>query len=599
MAEKQLGVAPSNSADAATKAYVDSGIASIANKTLDNTNSLTVKDNNFILQDDGDATKQLQFQLSGITTGTTRTLTVPNANTTIVGTDATQTLTNKTIQSMSAGSTTITSVSNPSNQQDAANKDYVDTVGGFQSIATAAGTTTLTVSSPMTTQFTGTTTQTVVLPNATTLSVGRKFVISNQSTGSVQVNANGGGALQTMFSTSQATLTLTNNGTSAGTWDIVYLTTGGSTGVSATAYVSTQENTTSTSYTDLTTITDTVTVTIGSSGMALVTIYTYMAGSNIGTICYMSFAASGANTVTASDSNAIAYSTSANSAQGSSNTILLTGLSAGSTTFKAKYKVSSGSTATYQNRRITVVPINNTNLWAGQTQNLQGSYASLPAAGAAGRIYYANDIGLTLLDNGSTWDRIGVNSLNRLTVPPSSGWTTINGPSATFSTDLDGRKVTLTANARSWAIEYRTPAATSNYTVTAWFYIAYKPGANQLFSGLILRDSSSGALINFGPGSAGSATINVMQWSSATAWSSTPAGITTSTVPGPFPSWYRVRDDGTNRYYECSHNGVDWWQVYSHARGSFITDANLQIGWGIDNEANTALTVRMRSFKES
>lgn len=410
MARKQLGVAPSNSADAATKAYVDSGIASIANKTLDNTNSLTVKDNNFILQDDGDATKQLQFQLSGITTGTTRTLTVPNANTTIVGTDATQTLTNKTIQSMSAGSTTITSVSNPSNQQDAANKDYVDTVGGFQSIATAAGTTTLTVSSPMTTQFTGTTTQTVVLPNATTLSVGRKFVISNQSTGSVQVNANGGGALQTMFSTSQATLTLTNNGTSAGTWDIVYLTTGGSTGVSATAYVSTQENTTSTSYTDLTTITDTVTVTIGSSGMALVTIYTYMAGSNIGTICYMSFAASGANTVTASDSNAIAYSTSANSAQGSSNTILLTGLSAGSTTFKAKYKVSSGSTATYQNRRITVVPINNTNLWAGQTQNLQGSYASLPAAGAAGRIYYANDIGLTLLDNGSTWDRIGVNS---------------------------------------------------------------------------------------------------------------------------------------------------------------------------------------------
>lgn len=186
-----------------------------------------------------------------------------------------------------------------------------------------------------------------------------------------------------------------------------------------------------------------------------------------------------------------------------------------------------------------------------------------------------------------------------MTVPPSSGWTTINGPSATFSTDLDGRKVTLTANARSWAIEYRTPAATSNYTVTAWFDIAYKPGANQLFSGLILRDSSSGALINFGPGSAGSATINVMQWSSATAWSSTPAGITTSTVPGPFPSWYRVRDDGTNRYYECSHNGVDWWQVYSHARGSFITDANLQIGWGIDNEANTALTVRMRSFKES
>lgn len=44
-----------------------------------------------------DPTKIVQFSLSGITTGTTRTLTVPNANLTIVGTDTAQTLTNKTI----------------------------------------------------------------------------------------------------------------------------------------------------------------------------------------------------------------------------------------------------------------------------------------------------------------------------------------------------------------------------------------------------------------------------------------------------------------------------------------------------------------------
>lgn len=69
----------------------------ISNKTIDNTNTVTLKDTLFTLQDDGDVTKQLQFQLSGITTGTTRTLTIPNASTTIVGTDATQTLTNKTI----------------------------------------------------------------------------------------------------------------------------------------------------------------------------------------------------------------------------------------------------------------------------------------------------------------------------------------------------------------------------------------------------------------------------------------------------------------------------------------------------------------------
>jgi hypothetical protein len=40
-------------------------------------------DANFLLYDNGDSTKNLQFQLSGITTGTTRTLTAPDASGTI------------------------------------------------------------------------------------------------------------------------------------------------------------------------------------------------------------------------------------------------------------------------------------------------------------------------------------------------------------------------------------------------------------------------------------------------------------------------------------------------------------------------------------
>ena len=40
-------------------------------------------DANFLLYDNADSTKNLQFQLSGITTGTTRTLTVPDASGTI------------------------------------------------------------------------------------------------------------------------------------------------------------------------------------------------------------------------------------------------------------------------------------------------------------------------------------------------------------------------------------------------------------------------------------------------------------------------------------------------------------------------------------
>lgn len=72
-------------------------VQTLQNKVLDNTNTVTLKDTLFTLQDDGDATKQVQFQLNLLSTGTTRTVTVPDFSLTLVGTTNAQTLTNKTI----------------------------------------------------------------------------------------------------------------------------------------------------------------------------------------------------------------------------------------------------------------------------------------------------------------------------------------------------------------------------------------------------------------------------------------------------------------------------------------------------------------------
>lgn len=54
-------------------------------------------DSLFRIAGSADSTKLVAFEVDGLTTGTTRTLTVPDANLTLVGTTTTQTLTNKTL----------------------------------------------------------------------------------------------------------------------------------------------------------------------------------------------------------------------------------------------------------------------------------------------------------------------------------------------------------------------------------------------------------------------------------------------------------------------------------------------------------------------
>jgi hypothetical protein len=139
-------------------------------------------------------------------------------------------------------------------------------------IVTAGATTTLTVASTKSQQFTGSTTQTVVLPNATTLQNGHQFYIMNRSSGAVTVNMNGGGLLQTMAAATYAIFTLINNGTAAGTWDAGYTSPSGSgtvttvSVVSANGFAGTVSNPTST---PAITISTTVTGVLKGNGTAI------------------------------------------------------------------------------------------------------------------------------------------------------------------------------------------------------------------------------------------------------------------------------------------------------------------------------------------
>jgi hypothetical protein len=94
---------------------------------------------------------------------------------------------------------------------------------GYATTATAAGTTTFTVASTYQQFFTGSTTQTVVMPVTSTLVLGQAFWVQNLSTGAVTVNSSGSNAILVLAGSTAALFTcILTSGTSAASWSAVY-----------------------------------------------------------------------------------------------------------------------------------------------------------------------------------------------------------------------------------------------------------------------------------------------------------------------------------------------------------------------------------------
>jgi hypothetical protein len=109
---------------------------------------------------------------------------------------------------------------------------------GYTTTATAAGTTTLTVASTQFQFFTGTTTQTVVLPVTSTLFTGLSYTVVNNSTGVVTVQSSGANTVLVMGPQSTATFVcILTSGTTAASWSV------------QAAYANVPQNSQSTAYT--------------------------------------------------------------------------------------------------------------------------------------------------------------------------------------------------------------------------------------------------------------------------------------------------------------------------------------------------------------
>jgi hypothetical protein len=91
---------------------------------------------------------------------------------------------------------------------------------GYTTTETAAGTTTLSNTSNYFQFFTGTTTQTVTLPVASTMTLGQGFEIHNNSTGAVTVNSSGSNLVVIVNAGQSVRITnILTSGTTAASWD--------------------------------------------------------------------------------------------------------------------------------------------------------------------------------------------------------------------------------------------------------------------------------------------------------------------------------------------------------------------------------------------
>jgi hypothetical protein len=132
-------------------------------------------------------------------------------------------------QAIKAGGTAVSSVTiAPTSTAFAgwdANKNLsaFNLLEGYTTTATSGITTTLTVGSTGQQFFTGTTTQTVHLPVASTLALGQAYYVVNNSTGVVTVESSGGNTVKAMAASTWAIYTcILTSGTTAASWNVEY-----------------------------------------------------------------------------------------------------------------------------------------------------------------------------------------------------------------------------------------------------------------------------------------------------------------------------------------------------------------------------------------
>ena len=207
---------------------------------------------------------------------------------------------------------------------------------------------------------------------------------------------------------------------------------------------------------------------------------------------------------------------------------------------------------------------------AGSTTT-QGLYSALPGACAAGDQYWPTDSPYKMLCSpANTWNYYAYGYA--ATVPVSGTFAWINQNTATVTTT--GGPMYLNSPSAAGQLNILKKAAPGTpYTVTVMYNNNSSNMGNPI-TGIILRNSGTGKIVYWGLRVANASHYHVlMQYTDATNFSNWaynqqrfgPAGSSLNLT------WLRVNDDGKNRNYSWSTDGINWQQMYTELNDAFTT----------------------------
>ena len=231
----------------------------------------------------------------------------------------------------------------------------------------------------------------------------------------------------------------------------------------------------------------------------------------------------------------------------------------------------------------------------GGSVNIDGTFASRPAAGTVGRFFLPSDGFASSRDNGTSWNSYGPIFL--FTEPDDSIFSWVNQGTASVVTTNGGITLTMPGTGSSTNAALRVATAPSTpYTITVYF--AHSILFNKQFTrmGLVFRESSTGKFVSM---LLTDGTLYFTKWNSATAISADYSNFAVAQTI----NWYQITDDGTNLIFRVSGDGINFQQIETRARTNFLAGGPNQIGFLVsaNNQGtpNFDATTTLLSWKQT